>query len=33
VMAWWRFLPLQPTLADRVRVLRWGTVAAANIVT
>ena len=33
VMARWRFPPLQPTLFDRVRVLRWGTVAAANLVT
>jgi len=32
VMARWRFPPLQPTLSDRVRVLRWETVAAANLV-
>ena len=32
VMARWRFPPLQPTLSDRVRVLRWGTVAAVNLV-
>ena len=28
VVAWWCFPPLQPTLSDRVRVLRWGIVAA-----
>ena len=33
VMARWRFPPLQPTLSDRVRLLRWGTVAAVNLVT
>jgi len=32
VVAWWRFPPLQPILSDRVRVLRWGTVVAANLV-
>ena len=32
VVAWWRFPPLQPTLSDRVRVLKLGTVAAANVV-
>ena len=32
VMARWRFPPLQPTLSDRVRVLRWGIVAAANLI-
>jgi hypothetical protein len=31
-MAWWRFPPLQPTLSDRIRVLRWEIVAAANLV-
>ena len=30
---WWRFPPLQPTLSDRIRVLRWGTMAAVNLVT